>query len=101
MATSDWDALMGSKAPERGHTTNEGGKYEHWGDREAEKMRGMGENSADCNAFRDGKAGMKGKENPDFKVHERERGDSTAKGRDAAMPFEAEPFDVNQWDRKD
>ena len=101
MADRDWDHINGAKAPEGGHSTNEGSKYSHWMDKEVKAMEKAGEHSADERVFRENRAGMQGKENPRPVVEERERGDASAKARPVSRPFEAEEFDVNQWDRED
>jgi hypothetical protein len=93
--------VLGTKAPEGGHTANEGGKYEHWMEKELKSMEKMGEHSSDERAFRSGRAGMEGKKSPKFEIEERERGDASAKARPAAERFEEKEFDVNQFDRGD
>ena len=94
--------VLGETAPSGGHSTNEGGKYDHWMDKEIREMARSErtEASADERAFREGRAGMEGGKPPGHDVFERERGDSGA-GRNVDTKFEAEEFDVNQWDRGD
>lgn len=97
------DHVLGKKAPEGGFTKNEGEKYSHWMDKELKGMEKMSrtEHSADERAFRDDRAGMQGKENPRCEIMERERGDARAPARAVQRPFEAEDFDMNQFDRGD
>lgn len=102
MAKDEHEAMFGGKAPEGGHSSPLGEKYEHWtGKTFTPGGEPAGQESADMRAFAEDCAGMQGKRNPRIEVVERERGDQSAKERPAETPWQGEDFDINQYDRGD
>lgn len=86
LGSADGDRRASDSEPPRGGNDDRSG-YSHWCDPpKSGGTPGLGTLSADKNAFESDKAGMEGTENPYVPYVDRERGDTSAKGRDNRSP---------------